>query len=103
MRKFNAHEVRLSRTDCENITLDNGGWHYSYFGDERYIREKIESFSHSEYNYDVYKNNISKNITDMRDLFGRDGVALRSVPIDLDNHPKYVVDNISSELIRKFL
>jgi len=40
---------------------------------------------------------------DMRDLFGRDGVALRSVPIDLDNHPKYVVENISSELIGKFL
>jgi len=103
LRKFNAHEVRASRTDCENITLDNGGWHYSYFGNENYIREKIESFSHSEYNHDVYKNNISKNIVDMRDLFGRDGVALRSVPIDLDNHPKYVVENISSELIGKFL
>lgn len=103
LKKFNAQEIRFYKTNCQNVQLENAGWHYSYFGDSQFIRDKIEAFSHSEYNYPVYKDNISENVSKMRDIFSRDGVFLREVPIDLANHPKYVVENINSELIQKFI
>jgi beta-1,4-mannosyl-glycoprotein beta-1,4-N-acetylglucosaminyltransferase len=40
------------------MTLDripNGGWHFSFFGEEDKIRYKIESFAHTEYDEDKYK------------------------------------------------
>jgi beta-1,4-mannosyl-glycoprotein beta-1,4-N-acetylglucosaminyltransferase len=55
------------------LHLRNGGWHFSYFGSPDYIRNKIENFSHQEYNQEEYKNaaNIEKMIASGADLFHR--------------------------------
>jgi beta-1,4-mannosyl-glycoprotein beta-1,4-N-acetylglucosaminyltransferase len=34
--------------------IANGGWHLSYFGDVNFIKAKISSFSHQEYNNNKY-------------------------------------------------
>jgi len=55
--------------------LTRGGWHFSYFGNVEFIRNKIKNFSHQEYNTDKYTNeeNIKKSIENGDDLFSRTG------------------------------
>ena len=36
--------------------ISNGGWHLSYFGDINFIKNKIQTFSHQEFNNDTYIN-----------------------------------------------
>jgi len=54
--------------------IPNGGWHFSYMGGFKNIRTKLESFSHTEYNLDQYKDEkfINDIILKGKDLFGRD-------------------------------
>jgi beta-1,4-mannosyl-glycoprotein beta-1,4-N-acetylglucosaminyltransferase len=37
--------------------IPDGGWHFSFFAESDKIRDKIESFAHTEYDSDQYKNN----------------------------------------------
>jgi hypothetical protein len=52
-------------------SIERGGWHFSYFGDESFIRNKIENFSHQEYNFEIYKSltHISECISKKVNLF----------------------------------
>ena len=36
--------------------IPDGGWHFSFFGESDKIKNKIESFAHTEYDSDEYKN-----------------------------------------------
>lgn len=68
-------------TTCDNIrfmscdVLNNFGWHLSYFGDSAFIKNKIQNFSHQEYNNDKFTNIevLQKKIDTCSDLFDRDG------------------------------
>ena len=55
------------------IALSDSGWHLSYFGDSGYIRDKIESFSHQEYNTSEFtdERHIKDCIDKGLDLFKR--------------------------------
>jgi beta-1,4-mannosyl-glycoprotein beta-1,4-N-acetylglucosaminyltransferase len=54
--------------------IPNGGWHFSYIGGVDKIIEKLEAFSHSEFNNETFKSKekIAEYITTGKDLFGRD-------------------------------
>lgn len=54
--------------------IPNAGWHFTYLGGVQKIKEKLEAFSHTEYNNDTYKNekNIKESLMNGNDLFGRD-------------------------------
>lgn len=72
----NCERVRKSRWGLPLIGKDyeSGGWHFSYFGDVNYIINKIQSFSHQEYNNEKYTNPefIRKLIEEGKDLFFRE-------------------------------
>jgi beta-1,4-mannosyl-glycoprotein beta-1,4-N-acetylglucosaminyltransferase len=53
--------------------IEDGGWHFSFVMSDNSIKKKIESYAHSEFNKKNYKdiNNIKKNISLKKDLFGR--------------------------------
>lgn len=53
--------------------VGDGGWHFSYFGDPDYIRLKLSSFSHQEYNCEPYTSikHIEDHIRSGADLFDR--------------------------------
>ena len=55
--------------------LTRGGWHFSYFGDAKFIINKIRQFSHQEFNKAEYTNpeKIAQRIKNCTDLFNRDG------------------------------
>lgn len=67
------------------------GWHFSYFGDINFIKNKIQNFSHQEYNKSniVNDTNITKSIENKKDLFGRN---LRFKHIKIENN-SYLPEN----------
>lgn len=65
------------------------GWHFSYFGDVDFIKNKISNFAHQEYNTDLYTSdeNISNAIRDGRDLFQRSEISYSLVELDPEALP----------------
>lgn len=73
-----------------NNIIQNGGWHFSFFGGAEKVKEKIEAYSHQEYNSDYYKNAIQNNINNNIDPFFRGTLTI--VDID-DTFPNYLLNN----------
>jgi len=59
------------------------GWHLSYFGDSRFIKNKIEQFAHQEFNQEQFTNieNIDKCIETGDDLFARSYANCLKIPL----------------------
>ena len=56
-RRMFLTELRFT-FDYDGISiLDNGGWHLSFFGDQKFINIKYDSFSHLEYEREYNENN----------------------------------------------
>jgi beta-1,4-mannosyl-glycoprotein beta-1,4-N-acetylglucosaminyltransferase len=70
--------------------IENGGWHFSYFGSPEKIRTKIESFSHTEFNDEQFKNlnTIEQNIELKKDLFFRSNEEIINYEINELELPK---------------
>jgi beta-1,4-mannosyl-glycoprotein beta-1,4-N-acetylglucosaminyltransferase len=69
-------ELNISCEQIRNMNfplLLNGGWHLSYFGDTHFIKNKIQNFSHQEYNNSHYTEleKIEERVKNNRDLFDR--------------------------------
>ena len=65
---INLQALRDTKT---GTNLEPYGWHFSFLGNEEAIRNKIASYSHSEYNIPDMLDNINKNVKERQDLFGR--------------------------------
>jgi len=74
--------------------IANGGWHFSFQGGVDSIIEKIQAWSHQEFNIPEIKNreHIEKAMNEPSDLFGRPKIKLKFVPLDV-TFPKYVIEN----------
>jgi beta-1,4-mannosyl-glycoprotein beta-1,4-N-acetylglucosaminyltransferase len=72
--KIRKEIMRTKRRGQKHEIIPNAGWHFTYIGGAKKIIEKLEAFSHTEYNFQQYKNekNILKLIQNGKDLFGRD-------------------------------
>lgn len=70
--------------------IDNAGWHFSFMGGEDKIKLKIESYGHQEFNNDIVKNQVMKNLESGKDILGRSEFYYT---IDETNLPKYLKDN----------
>lgn len=81
--KENANACRLN---ASRFVIESGGWHLSYFGDAKYIKNKLENFSHQEFNKPEYTNEsmIELRIKSGSDLFGRTHEVWNN--IDLSNN-----------------
>lgn len=79
--------IQLIRDDM-NITetIENGGWHLSYFGDQIFITNKIQNASHQELNIptiaspDVIQSKLTHR-TDFKDPL-LDHTLLKYIPLD---------------------
>lgn len=72
--------------------LHGGGWHFSFLGSAKDIRDKVTAYAHQEYNAPPYTDlrHILACMEEGEDLFGRhDHVRFQFVPID-DTFPRYV-------------
>jgi beta-1,4-mannosyl-glycoprotein beta-1,4-N-acetylglucosaminyltransferase len=81
--------------------IDNGGWHLSYFGDANFIINKIQNFSHQEYNKNLFNNidHINNSINHSKDLFNRN-VHIERIDNNVNIPPKFY--EIEKEFILKF-
>jgi hypothetical protein len=72
----------------------NAGWHFSYIGDDEFIRRKIRSFSHQEFNTPEVLGglDVERMLAAGEDLFGRKGFVWRSVMLD-DYFPRTVLED----------
>ncbi len=73
--------------------IEHGGWHFSFLKDPESIQNKIISYSHQEYNKEIFTNlkNIEGKISRGEDLFDRN---INYKKVDIDNSfPDYIVKN----------
>ena len=88
-------DIREATEDENRISgpiIDNGGWHFSYFGGKEMIKKKIESFSHTEHNNEQTKSNIEGNLKSNSDLFNRN-VSFKVIEMTEDEYPEYILNN----------
>jgi len=77
-------------TSCNDIrtthcsTILNGGWHLSYFGDKHFIQNKIQNFSHQEYNNSHYTDveQIENRLKNNSDLYDRNDITFDIIKIE---------------------
>lgn len=89
--KFREMEDFRTFNSWECKEIKNGGWHFSYFGDAETIVNKIESFSHTEFDRDEFKdkNKIKNLISKGSDLFNRPSI-IEEIDIEENNNlPKF--------------
>lgn len=94
INRFNKQAQIFRHYDTEGA-ISPGGWHLSYFGDSKFIRNKIEQFAHQELNNEFYKNeeNIKRNINNCNDVYMRPDIGILKIPI-LENKylpPQYEI------------
>jgi len=75
-----------------DIVLPEAGWHWTYIGDTNFIRNKIESFAHTEFDNPYIKDGLETRLQNNTDTLGR-AFELQLVDIDTDFYPKYLRDN----------
>jgi hypothetical protein len=86
---------------CSYSVIEDGGFHFSTFGDANRIRTKIQSFAHQEMNKKEYVNesNILKSIQNKTDLYHISGnfknYDFSKFPKDLK---KYIVEFFPEEM-----
>lgn len=83
------------RSDSKIKRIPKAGWHFSFLMDYEDIINKIESFSHTEYNLDEFKDleKIRYRIENGIDPFDR--FPLKWQNID-KSYPKYIQENYSN-------
>lgn len=97
LKKRSINDIRESTENKNNLTgfiIENGGWHFTSLGGKDMVKQKIESFSHQEFNTESIKHKISKSIEQNIDIFGR---SLKFKYVDIDEtFPQYIKNNIKN-------
>ena len=102
-RKFNTILRPEYNPDGRHVghypVIKNGGWHFSYFGDINFIKNKIKNFAHTELSHfgDESHENINEKIQNNKDIFDREDIKFKNIRLE-DN--KYLPENY--KMIVKF-
>ena len=92
LRNLKFKKYPFWRLDKKNLQTIKGGWHFSFMQTPEQILNKIESFSHGEFNNsDINEQNIEEKILKNEDIFGR-GITLKKIKID-SSYPAYILNN----------
>jgi len=95
MKNKKAHDIREA-TEAEyelsGSIITNGGWHFTYLGDEKYIREKLSSFCHTEFDVPEITDNISENLAKGKDILNRSKIKYKRVDLDY-SFPEFLINN----------
>lgn len=73
--------------------VPNGGWHFSFLGDSENVHDKLQSYSHSEFNV-IEKSTIQQRIENMQDPLGRSCCSIK-INEDISYLPQYVLNNLN--------
>lgn len=92
-------ELRFPERKQIGIRVEDGGWHFGYMGGhgekdiKKRVQEKVISAAHQEYNSKHVLNQVTDQIKDGKDIFGRDAKFIRceideTFPIYIREHQK---------------
>jgi len=84
----------------DTLCITNAGWHLSYFGDSNFIKNKIQNFSHQEFNNEEFTNleKITDRIKNSKDLFNRE-LKIYNIPLDKNTNLPPLYDTLLKEYI----
>ena len=92
LRNLKFKQYPFWRFDKFNQQIIEGGWHFSYMQTPKQILNKVNSFSHGEYNNETLsEKKIEEKILKNEDIFGRN-MRLKRINLD-DSYPKYIIKN----------
>lgn len=102
---YGAYVVKYSKTKDVSLThlrnesknyerIDNAGWHFSFVGGPDRVKNKIQSYSHQEFNNPYILNGIEQRINNKQDPFGR-GNHTYSNPIQTFYYENMLVTDMS--------
>lgn len=90
--KLSKYSVDILRNlHRDSYKIEQGGWHWSFFGDAEQFRSKLSAYEHSENNIDENLSNIEEKIENGIDPFGRQ-ITIKKVSID-KSYPDYILNN----------
>ena len=95
MKNTTVDDIREGTEDESKITgsiITNGGWHFTYCGDDTHVKQKIDSFCDTQYNVPEITDLVYENLKNGKDVLNRSHIRYRKVEID-DNFPEYIVNN----------
>ncbi|MDE6620277.1 MAG: glycosyltransferase [Lachnospiraceae bacterium] len=93
-QKLLLGELRFPERKEIGIRVDDGGWHFGYMGGHgekdirKRVQEKVVSAAHQEYNSKRVLSNVTDQIKDGKDIFGRNAQFVRC-EID-ESFPQYI-------------
>lgn len=92
--RFDLNGLPMNYEDNMIRMYEHAGWHFTYLGDEEFIRNKIRSFSHAELNYNEFldKINVDEMIASGVGVNPLDPRPFIAVQLD-DYFPKALINN----------
>jgi len=95
-----SSDIRSNSVNIEYINIPNGGWHFSYFGNVDFIKNKIKSFAYQEFYRDEFLDDVKilNQIKECKDIFFRDDHVFSYNELNTNNylpanHDKLLVFN----------
>lgn len=99
LKTMSVDKLRQSHQDAWKV--EDGSWHWSFFGDADTVRAKMDAYEHQENNLPQFRDSMEERIAKGIDPFGRDYLYTpQVVPID-DTFPEYIIKN--KDKLAKFI
>jgi len=82
-------------------TIDKGGWHLSYFGNVQFIKNKLQNFTHQEFNlpHIIDENMLKTKIENFDDILQRPNTSIRKIPIKENTYLPPLYDTFLKDFI----
>jgi len=85
-------EIVRSREKHNLDKIKNGGWHFSFLGNENVVYNKIQNYAHTEFSH-FDEETIKNRLHNLQDPLGRYNCSLQ-LNKNIDYLPKYVINNL---------
>jgi hypothetical protein len=84
-----------NRKPDNTVTLEHGGWHFTYFGDDEAVKHKLQNFAHTELNIPEIIDNISLDniLAEKRSFQPGTNETFEYVVVD-DYFPDSIINNL---------
>ena len=93
----------LRDSQSHGFLLKNAGWHFSWFGDSEFCKNKIRNFAHQELNNEYFLNRLSERRFKYQDYYSESGRNWKFNRVFLDsNLPKCVLER-RFDFIEKYI
>jgi hypothetical protein len=91
---FNGAPLQYTNNGCE--VIEHAGWHFSYLGNNEYLKDKARSWSHQEINTPEFLDQIDLDASiQAKSSWDRSSNEYKYEIVELDSYyPKAITDNI---------